>query len=103
MIGVGTGGLTCPARGVLEKVGKIVARREASADGLPPLEVARVPRVARRAGLKGEFEFEFEFRARSPSSTQGRKVANARSLRRGAVTLRPVKQTPTGSMRFMNT
>lgn len=54
---VGTGGLTCPARGVLEKVGKIVARREASADGLPPLEVAREPRVARRAGLKIECEF----------------------------------------------
>ena len=44
--------LTCPARGVLEKVGKIVARREASADRLPPLEVAREPGVARRAGLK---------------------------------------------------
>ena len=45
-------GLTCPAGGVLEKVGKIVARREAGADGLPPLEVAREPGVSRRAGLK---------------------------------------------------
>ena len=50
--------ITCPAWGVLDREGKVVSDSEAGAHGLPSLEVARVPQVPGRAGLKSEVKRE---------------------------------------------